>query len=618
MGEKVFIDIDEEIIFIVEKVHSVEGERVILTVPEKAMFLGSVVSMQLLAREVLSSRKTIVLVSSDKVGKQLSQKAGLILVEKVSDITEETWKEASQLAKETEKKLDTKKKELVGERQEGGQANPKAKKEIKTEQGHLMVGNPKLVVIDGYELFAGGDIRNQEKLKAQEEVEIEKATPSKGDEEDNMEMSDGGDKPDQSEQFSSQANMGYTSSPSKRRSKLERNEHVARVKDAATAFGSKLRAGGMVHKIGIGLVALYILSFFFFRSASVTVFVESEGVAASENIRGVSTIADTDLETLSIPSTYLETNADKSSSAQSTEEIETGQQAEGEIGVFNKTAQDITLPAGTILMDKVNGLEYSSNFDVTIPGRTEDQDGITFGYEDIGVTATSHGEQYNTAGEQLAFSVSGYSEAELTGKNFKDINGGTTETAKVISQGDVDALRASLVAELESDALAKLEESAGADVEVIPDTFTYEIVNETVSPQVGERGDTFSLSLTVSGKVLSFNRADLDPLAEQILSSDNAEDLDIEEYEYESSVISVDGDSVDLQLDITGLVTPSMDEDALRKEIVGQSEGNVRGILRGKDEIADYNLEVGPFWVPGFLRRLPTDVEKIKISIRKI
>lgn len=90
-SEKIFIDPREEITFIVERLLKAEKDRIILVVPQNSLLLSSLVSIDILFRKLVKTKKLAVVVTEDEYGKTIASRAGFIVVDKVSHITSDQW-----------------------------------------------------------------------------------------------------------------------------------------------------------------------------------------------------------------------------------------------------------------------------------------------------------------------------------------------------------------------------------------------------------------------------------------------------------------------------------------------------------------------------------------------
>jgi|GEM_PF-4065867 len=115
-AEKIFVDVDDEINFVVEKIFNAAKERVILVVPQNALIISSQVSIKILAKQMLNTKKLVVLVSEDLFGIKLAKQAGILTTSKVSGVTAELW-ESAQIAQAKAKSIaQSSKKELLTRR----------------------------------------------------------------------------------------------------------------------------------------------------------------------------------------------------------------------------------------------------------------------------------------------------------------------------------------------------------------------------------------------------------------------------------------------------------------------------------------------------------------------
>lgn len=73
----VYVEIDEEITSIFERIERLPDKDVFLVIPERAVLLQSVVNLQILKKKVTDARKSLSLVTNDPVGIQLAHQADI-------------------------------------------------------------------------------------------------------------------------------------------------------------------------------------------------------------------------------------------------------------------------------------------------------------------------------------------------------------------------------------------------------------------------------------------------------------------------------------------------------------------------------------------------------------
>ncbi len=83
MDEILYLESDEEITSVIDKIKQSKGNRLSLVVPKEATILQSVVNLKLLAKEAANLSKEIAIITSDKIGRNLAAKVGLTVYESV-------------------------------------------------------------------------------------------------------------------------------------------------------------------------------------------------------------------------------------------------------------------------------------------------------------------------------------------------------------------------------------------------------------------------------------------------------------------------------------------------------------------------------------------------------
>lgn len=653
MSEKIFVELDEEIIFIAEKIRKLEGNKVILVVPERAALLGSVVSLKLLASEIAKIEKSAILVTQDEIGINLSKKANFVAVEKVSDISKDTWEKARKVRKEliesrekekdqlvSERKEEVKEEEVVDEKQDVEEAVPEEKKVIRQPKKI----EPQKVDIEGFEMVAGGDIaafgeevsesipsaslrqeREGAKLASSEivdkkasEVVEKKEKETKGDVKERVKQRSAVGLVGQD-----LSSFSYTSVPkqkggaAKSRTKIDFGKYLD---EAITSVKTFFTQGGSRQKVMIGaavaLVVFFLFSYFVLPKGSVVIKVESQDIELDKEVIADTTITALNVEALTIPAQVLEAAKDRSGSVDATGTKETGEHASGQTTLFNVTDSEVSVPSGTVLEAIETGLKYKTTADVTVEAKAPESEGGGLGVVDVGIVAESFGENYNLS-KKVEFRVGGFDVENLYGKNFGNITGGTTEHKTVVSQEDYDGLKGTLEGQLKQDLLTSLRNEAGSSKELLEDTVTYEVVNEDPTPEVDSEADTLNLSISMKSTGLSFTKDDIDRLAQVLVEEENEVSIEVEKFEYSSSVTNIEGDKIYINLLIKGVVTPSVNKDDVKTNLAGKGRKAAEEYLNDQAEIKEFKIDLSPKWLPSFLRHFPSSVNRIEVKIEK-
>ncbi len=83
MDEIYYLEPDEEITSVIDKIKNSKSNRISLVVPREATLLQSVVNLKLLVKEAAKFSKEIVLVTSDKIGRNLAAQVGLTVFDSI-------------------------------------------------------------------------------------------------------------------------------------------------------------------------------------------------------------------------------------------------------------------------------------------------------------------------------------------------------------------------------------------------------------------------------------------------------------------------------------------------------------------------------------------------------
>ncbi|MCL5795727.1 MAG: hypothetical protein M1338_05245, partial [Patescibacteria group bacterium] len=84
MDEIIYLEADEEITSVIDKLKKLNANSVSLVIPKGAGILQSIVNLKILKREAESLGKDIALVTQDKIGRNLASQVGLSVYEQIS------------------------------------------------------------------------------------------------------------------------------------------------------------------------------------------------------------------------------------------------------------------------------------------------------------------------------------------------------------------------------------------------------------------------------------------------------------------------------------------------------------------------------------------------------
>lgn len=81
----IYVEIDDEITFVFDRVKRVRGDKIALVIPKRAVVLQSIINLRILKKKLDELGKQIVMVTSDSAGLQIAEKVGIATVERLFD-----------------------------------------------------------------------------------------------------------------------------------------------------------------------------------------------------------------------------------------------------------------------------------------------------------------------------------------------------------------------------------------------------------------------------------------------------------------------------------------------------------------------------------------------------
>lgn len=121
--DKIFVDHDEDIVFVADAIRQSEGDRIILLVQEHAILVSSLINLKILSKLITKTKKIIILVTKSELAKNKAKQAYLVAVEKVDDINIDIWNYAKQLKDKLIEDKENLKQTLLAQRQENRDPN---------------------------------------------------------------------------------------------------------------------------------------------------------------------------------------------------------------------------------------------------------------------------------------------------------------------------------------------------------------------------------------------------------------------------------------------------------------------------------------------------------------
>ncbi len=666
-SDKIFVDLDEEIVFTVEKVLESSADKVIVVIPESANLVASLISLKLLSRQIAKSAKTIVIVTEDNLGLKLAKEAGLVAKRKISEITPRVWAEAKELKDKFLKQRNKLKKELIEDRTEQGQDEitedqeyiildknededksediiEKSKEEelesklknigfkpVVSEKPRL---EPKVVKLGKIAVLSGGDIEKEKDLAKElyEATEISQKT-EKVAQKRQVNAIDETEKNIQKPRSTTEqkqpsivgrdissmfVNRPVRNLPTKSRAKTDSVKNfIDKIKIFYNSGNKNLKLiiTGVIFVVGFYLISTV------FSSARVDIYLDKIDVSINEVVTADVSASSVNGENLTIPMKQVKIPMQSSSNnADTTGTVESGEKARGLVTFYNKTEQAIHLDQSTTLENINSGLKYKLLEAVDIPAAVIDGGGnVNVGVlKDISIEAESFGEKYNVSGS-ASYKIASYTTDQLSAKSFTSISGGTTNSERAVAQSDIDELKDGLIAELKNSLTRSLDQLISEDEIILDNTLQFNEPTVSSDKQVNEKADIVNVTVSMDATAYVISKEDLKELVAYLIKNDSKINVEVEKDEIKDpaiSNVSLEDQKATFTVSSSGNVIAGFDKEEIKKNIKGKSIGEAKAYLAGLQGVDRYKLNVSPFFVPSFLKKVP-DENKISVFIHQ-
>lgn len=575
--DTIYVDVDDEITTIIDKVQNAENKIVALVLPKRAAVLQSVVNMKLLKRSADNAKKQVVLITSESglmplagsvgfyVAKTLQSKPEVPVIDEDETAAQEEVVEAVALDDDSDDDFDARK---------------NAKKPIGVLSGEKAT-DPKAVAASNTDA-----------------------------DDDSIDMS-------QEDQAEPEA-LADDSKDGK--SKKDKNLAVPNFLRFRKWFilGFIL----LILLIGFGYVATAVLP-----KATVTIKTDTTDVVVDRTLTLSTQQKELNTKDAIIPAVVKQFESKVSQQAEATGQKNLGEKATGTVHIINCSpvaADSYTIPAGTGISR--DGLTYITQKTVNLPlgggNSCADYGGTTSA--NVAVTAISGGAQYNL--EPGSFTAAKSSNGNYVASNLKisssnAFTGGTDKVVKVVSKDDIDNLKqklnttASEADKAKEDIKQKLSD---AGYQPILETFAASDPQITASAQVDEQADSVTVTQTVTYSMFGVSSSDLEKLIEaKAAEKINTNTQSLLSNGLDKAIYSLVGtptaDSAQIKFRAEALAGPKIDVDSLKKELAGQKSGQAETKLKSIIGVKDASVKLSPFWVV----KIPSDASKVTINFEQ-
>jgi hypothetical protein len=235
------------------------------------------------------------------------------------------------------------------------------------------------------------------------------------------------------------------------------------------------------------------------------------------------------------------------------------------------------------------------------------------GSNNIPITAQSPGSAYNTNG-QTSFAVANNTSVQAEGSAA----GGTDNIVPVVAQADITTATAKINTNNSSAAQQSLaSQLVGDGYYPINATFTSSSPQIATSPNVGDQATSVTVTETITYTMYGAKQSDLKSAVATFVHSQTSRNQNIISYgihQNDFKQINTNANTDQITLSTITEVGPNISLKQIRKSIAGKSPAEAVALIKQNPDVTSVSIRLSPFWVSS----IPSNQSKIAINIAKL
>lgn len=554
----IYIDVDDEITGIIDKVRGSHSKIVALVLPKRATVLQSIVNMKLLKRATEEAKKNLVLITSEAGLLPLAGSVGVHVAKSLQSKPE---------VPDAPERADTRA-ERVAERED----------EDEDEAEDETADDKKLDRTAPIGELAGAAAMD-------ETIEL-----------DDDESADDG--------------PVAVGSAAAKEAKAKKDKKL-KIPDF-NKFRLLLIFGGLVF---IGLIVFVYMAIAVLPKAAISIKTDSQSLTSSTVVT-LKTASDAvlDAKAGTVPSKAQQVQKTVNQQVAATGQQNNGEKAIGKVsmnaGACSGTVPD-AVPSGSAVT--ASGLTFitqeSAAFSPVVSGGK-----CSFKSGDISVVAQKAGAAYNVG--PSSFTIPGRS--GVTAASSAAMSGGTDNITKIILQADIDSATQKISTQDSTGIKEELKtDLTNAGFTPIVETFSTGTPETKTSANAGDAADNVTVTQTIKYTMLGVKLDDL----KKVIANDVSKKIDtkrqsILDYGLDGVVYGLQSQPADgavLTMQAQVIAGPELKTDEIKKQVAGKKAGDAKEIIKQNPGVTEVDVHYSPFWVSS----IPKKTSKITVTIEK-
>jgi hypothetical protein len=565
--DTIYIDIDDEITGIIDKIRASDGKIVALVLPKRASVFQSVVNMKLLKRASEQAKKHLVLITSETGLLPLAGAVGIYVARTLASKPEIP---AAPLNDESIEEMDEETASLDDTEPEEITAANAGDKSV----GELASLGTAALGADGVETIQLGD--EDEELPAAAAAEI-----------------------------IASSTKDVKASKKSKKGKKDKQLKVPNFERFRILF-----IVGVLLIIGL-IVGLYLATTVL-PKASIAIQTDASSINTNVDLTLDATANALNTTNNTVPAKQVTEQKSYTATVAATGQQNNGQEASGTVQLSAGACSADTpsdIPAGTGV--STNGNTYITQGDTSFVATVSDKHCTWEGNTPTGITAQDAGAVYNTT-SNATFTVA--SDSGVTGTG--SANGGTDNIQTIVQQSDI-ANAEGKISTQNTSVKQDLEQQLQQDnLYAIPATFSTGSPTISASTTAGSPASNVTVTEGITYTMYGVPAADLNTLLNNNIKSQvNASQGILSNGLTNASFTTTGGSGSPTTLTMTSIaeVGPNINVATIKQQAVGKKSGDVVSTIKNDADVTNVSVKLSPFWVT----TVPSKLSKITVTIAK-
>jgi hypothetical protein len=637
----IYIDIDEEITSIIDRLKKSREAEVIVVAPKRALLLQSLVNLRLLKRESDRRKKKLIIVTQDKLGKKLIEKAGIksagrpegeVSASAVEDINESLL-EKSAASKETNFEQSDFKRQIGSDFFYGAAVSMPVAQENENEIPEIPEKKNDIVSPASKassqkvkkKSVRMSDIIPEAKKKAPGRKSV--STPMARQTEKNIHTPKSN-----SATLNSEAIIIKEDSLEKLDKNIFLTDNFAKKTDAYFGRSSIFSHSRKEKKImdtekvkgSAAKYFLFFLAFFavaavgflayvYLPKATVNIHPISLAKSVSKNINASASVNAVDAASGNIPAKKMEFTEKKALEYNATGSKTGKGKSGGKVIIYNEYSTEDQALVATTRLETPDGKIFRITNSAVVPGMKKSGNDNSPGSVEVEVLADQPGQEYDIA--PTSFTIPGFKDSpkyqKFYAKSAANMTGGSSDEAKIVSSQDLQAAKEDIAGQIKKEAIDKIAQKMGSDEKLFEDTVKAEIISTTSSASVGDSADKFTLTADVKLQGLAVSKGDIAEVIFGTRDLGSSNIVDGENLNYIVDGYDLDNDTLSFNIKGDANENPKIDAENFKRGILGKSVESAYNYAKSYPSISKIDIQMWPY----FLKKMPIFENRIIINV---